>query len=44
MPAPEGQDVEITMDMDRKLFGPITGGEKKQKVRGPVTEVSNAGK
>lgn len=44
MPAPEGQEVVITMEMDRKMFGPISGGERKEKVRGPVTEVSNKGK
>jgi hypothetical protein len=37
VPAPEGEDVEIAMEMQRKLFGPMSGSPRKEKVRGPVT-------
>jgi hypothetical protein len=44
VPAPEGQDVVITMEMSRKMFGPMTGSERKAKKFGPVTGASNKGK
>jgi len=44
VPAPEGQDVVITMQMSRKMFGPMTGGERKAKKYGPVTGANIKGK
>jgi hypothetical protein len=32
------------MEMARKLFGPMTGSPKKDKVRGPVTSSGVQGK
>jgi hypothetical protein len=32
------------MEMARKLFGPMTGAPKKEKVRGPVTTSGVRGK
>jgi len=44
VPVPEGEDLEISMEMQRKLFGPMSGSPKKERVRGPVTSSGVQGK
>jgi len=44
VPVPEGTEVEIAMTMERKLFGPMSGSPRKEKVRGPVTTSGVRGK
>jgi len=40
VPVPEDQEVVFSMELSRKIFGPMTGNDKPRdkKSTGPVTE------